>query len=143
MEFNYYLPVNLVFGRGSVGKIGNIAIEYGKKALIVTGRSSTKKSGLLDRVIKYLAKAGVDSVVFDKVKQNPLTTTAIEAAELAKTEKCDVVIGVGGGSIMDCAKAAAFLAVNDGDINDYIFNRIKSDKALPIILVPTTCGNRK
>lgn len=140
MEFNYYLPVNLVFGRGSVGKIGNIAVEYGKKALIVTGRSSTKKSGLLDRVIKYLEKAGVDSVVFDKVKQNPLTTTAEEAAELAKAEKCDMVIGVGGGSIMDCAKAAAFLAVNDGDINDYIFNRIKSDEALPIILVPTTCG---
>ena len=51
-----------------------------------------------------------------------------------------MVIGVGGGSIMDCAKAAAFLAVNDGDINDYIFNRLKSDEALHIILVPTTCG---
>lgn len=140
MEFNYYLPVNLVFGRGSVGKIGNIAVDYGKKALIVTGRSSTKKSGLLDRVIHYLEKAGVESVVFDKVKQNPLTTTAIEAAELAKAESCDMVVGLGGGSIMDCAKAAAFLAVNEGDINDYIFNRLKSDDALPIILVPTTCG---
>lgn len=140
MEFNYYLPVNLVFGRGSVGKIGSIAIDYGKKALIVTGHSSTKKSGLLDRVIHYLEKTGVESVVFDKVKQNPLTTTAIEAAELAKAENCDMVVGLGGGSIMDCAKAAAFLAVNEGDINDYIFNRLKSDKALPIILVPTTCG---
>ena len=140
MEFNYYLPVNLVFGRGSVGKIGDIAVDYGKKALIVTGCSSTKKSGLLDRVIQYLKRAEVESVVFDKVKQNPLTTTAIEAANLAKTEKCDMVIGLGGGSIMDCAKAAAFLAVNDGDINDYIFNRLKSDEALPIILVPTTCG---
>ena len=54
MEFNYFLPVNLIFGRGSVDKVGTIAVEYGKKALIVTGRSSTKKSGLLDRVIKYL-----------------------------------------------------------------------------------------
>ena len=140
MEFNYYLPVNLVFGRGSVGKIGDLAADYGKKALIVTGHSSTKKSGLLDRVIKYLKKAGVDSVVFDKVKQNPLTTTAQEAAKLAKKEACELVIGVGGGSIMDCAKAAAFLSVNEGDINDYIFNRLKSDKALPILLVPTTCG---
>ena len=140
MEFNYFLPVNLIFGRGSVDKVGTIAVEYGKKALIVTGRSSTKKSGLLDRVIKYLKRAEVDSVVFDQVRQNPLTTTAQEAAELAKTEQCDVVIGVGGGSIMDCAKAAAFLAVNEGDINDYIFNRLKSEKALPIILIPTTCG---
>lgn len=140
MEFQYYLPVNLVFGRGSVAKIGNIAVDYGKKALIVTGHSSTKKSGLLDRIIRYLEKSGIESVVFDKVKQNPLTTTAEEAADLAKTENCDMVIGAGGGSIMDCAKAAAFLAVNDGDINDYIFNRLKSNAALPIILVPTTCG---
>ena len=140
MEFNYYLPVNLIFGRGSVGKIGDIAAEYGKKALIVTGRSSTKKSGLLDRVIGYLDRVGIESVVFDKVKQNPLTTTAMDAATVAKENKCDMVIGLGGGSIMDCAKVAAFLAVNDGDINDYIFNRLKSDNALPIILVPTTCG---
>ena len=122
MEFNYYLPVNLIFGRGSVGKIGDIAAEYGKKALIVTGRSSTKKSGLLDRVIGYLDRVGIESVVFDKVKQNPLTTTAMDAATVAKENKCDMVIGLGGGSIMDCAKVAAFLAVNDGDINDYIFN---------------------
>lgn len=140
MEFQYNLPVNLIFGRGSVGKIGDIAIDYGTKALIVTGTSSTKKSGLRDRVQTYLQKSGVESIVFDKVKQNPLTTTAIEAANLAKDSQCDMIIGLGGGSIMDCAKAAAFLAVNDGDINDYIFGRQKSDQALPIILVPTTCG---
>ena len=140
MEFNYNLPVNLVFGRGSLNKVGIYTSDYGKKALIVTGTSSTKRSGVLNRVIKYLKDAKVESVVFDKVTKNPLTTTAIEVAELAKAEQCDVVIGVGGGSIMDCAKAAAFLAVNDGDINDYIFNRKKSDRALPIILIPTTCG---
>lgn len=140
MEFNYYLPVNLIFGRGSVGKIGDIAADYGTCALIVTGCGSTKKSGLLDRVTGYLQKAGVSVVLFDKVKQNPLTTTAMEAAALAKEHGCEMVIGLGGGSIMDCAKAAAFLAVNDGDINDYIFGRQKSDDALPIILVPTTCG---
>ena len=72
--------------------------------------------------------------------QNPLTTTAIEGAEFAKANDCDVVVAIGGGSIMDCAKAIAFLAVNDGDINDYIFNRKVSDKALPLVLIPTTCG---
>lgn len=140
MEFTYNLPVNLIFGRGSVAKLGVTVSEYGKKALIVTGRNSTKKSGLLDRAVKYLSDAGVDSVVYDKVSQNPLTTTAMDAARVAKDESCDVVVGVGGGSIMDCAKATAFLAVNDGDINDYIFSRLTSDKALPIVLVPTTCG---
>lgn len=140
MKFNYNLPVNLVFGRGRVAEVGTLSAGYGKKALIVTGKSSTKKSGLLDRVSSYINKAGMESVVFDKVSQNPLTTTAEEGAAFARQEGCDVIIGVGGGSIMDCAKAIAFLAVNDGDINDYIFNRKTSEKALPLILIPTTCG---
>lgn len=140
MIFQYHLPVNIVFGRGRVKEIGTLAEPYGKKALIVTGKNSTKKSGLLGRVETYLNKAGFSYELFDKVSQNPLTTTAVEAAALAKDSGCDLVIALGGGSIMDCAKAAAFLAVNDGDINDYIFNRKVSDQALPLILVPTTCG---
>lgn len=140
MIFNYNLPVNLIFGKGRVSECGEIAARYGKKALIVTGKSSTKKSGLLDRVIGYLKSAGVEAEVFDKVSQNPLTTTAKEGALIAREEWCSMVIGLGGGSIMDCAKAIAFLSVNDGDINDYIFNRISGDKALPLILIPTTCG---
>ena len=140
MNFNYYLPVNLIFGRGKAELIGTEAAKYGKKALIVTGHSSTKKSGLLDRAVKLLADAGLESAIYDKVSQNPLTTTAIEGADFAKSEGCDVVIALGGGSIMDCAKAIAFIVKNDGDINDYIFNRKHSDEALPLILVPTTCG---
>lgn len=140
MIFNYYLPVNVVFGAGKVNEAGALARPWGKKALIVTGRSSAKKSGLYDRVKDSLAAEGVESVLFDKVTQNPLTTTAEEGAAFAKENGCDVVIAIGGGSIMDCAKAIAFLAVNEGDINDYIFNRKKSDDALPLILIPTTCG---
>lgn len=130
----------MIFGRGKAELIGETACQYGKKVMLVTGTGSTKKSGLLDRVIEQIKTAGGEAVVFDKVTQNPLTTTAIEGAEIARSAGCDVVIGLGGGSIMDCAKAIAFLAVNDGDVNDYIFNRLVSDKALPIILVPTTCG---
>lgn len=140
MKFNYNLPVNLIFGRGRAAELGSIARKYGTRALIVTGHSSTKKSGLLDRAVEYLREEGMESIIFDQVSQNPLTTTAIEGAGLAKEKGCDVVVALGGGSIMDCAKAIAFLAVNDGDINDYIFNRLVSDAALPVILVPTTCG---
>ena len=140
MNFNYYLPVNVVFGCGKVKEVGEIAKPYGKKALIVTGKSSAKKSGLYDKVKDSLAAAGIEGALFDKVSQNPLTTTAIEGAEFARETGADLVVAIGGGSIMDCAKSIAFLAVNDGDINDYIFNKKKSDKALPIILIPTTCG---
>ena len=140
MDFQYNLPVNIIFGRGKASCVGEQVSLYGKKALIVTGTSSTKKSGLLDRTVDSLKAAGVESVVFDKVRQNPLTTTAMEGAVLAKSEGCSVILGLGGGSIMDCAKAVAFMSVNDGDINDYIYNRLTSDRALPLVAVPTTCG---
>ncbi|MDD3225605.1 MAG: iron-containing alcohol dehydrogenase [Clostridium sp.] len=140
MKFNYNLPVNLIFGRGRIEEVGTEVAKYGKKALIVTGKNSTKKTGLLDKTISLLKEAGVEPIVFDKVEQNPLTKTAYAGAELAKENKCDVVLGLGGGSIMDAAKAIAFITLNDGDISDYIFGKKISDKALPIILVPTTCG---
>ena len=140
MNFNYYLPVNLIFGCGVIETAGNVAKKYGSKALVVTGKASTKKTGLLDKIITILKKSEISSVVFDEVEPNPLTTTAHKAAEIIKAQNCDMVIGVGGGSIMDCAKAAAFIACNDGDINDYIFNKKTSEKALPVILIPTTCG---
>lgn len=140
IAFNYSLPVNIAFGTGKVAQTGELTKPYGKKALIVTGRSSAKKSGLYDKVNDSLKAAGLETALFDKVAQNPLTTTAMEGAEFAKANGCDVVVAIGGGSIMDCAKAIAFLALNDGDINDYIFGRKVSDTALPLVLIPTTCG---
>lgn len=140
IAFKYFLPVNIEFGSGKVAKAGELTKPYGKKALIVTGHSSAKKSGLYDKVKDSLKAEGIDSVLFDKVAQNPLTTTAAEGAAFAKDNGCDVVVAIGGGSIMDCAKAIAFLAVNDGDVSDYIFGKKASDTALPVILIPTTCG---
>ena len=140
MEFSYFLPVNIQFGWNKVDSVADFVAPYGKKALIVTGRTSAKKSGLYDRVVAKLEAAHIDHVLFDQVDANPLTTTALEGAALAKSESYDVVIAIGGGSIMDCAKGIAFMAVNEGDINDYIFNRKTSDNALPLVVIPTTCG---
>ena len=140
MEFSYFLPVNIQFGWNKVDNVAEFAAPYGKKALIVTGRTSAKKSGLYDRVVAKLDAAHIEHVLFDQVDANPLTTTALDGAALAKSESCDMVIAIGGGSIMDCAKGIAFMAVNEGDINDYIFNRKVSDNALPLIVIPTTCG---
>ena len=140
MKFQYNLPVNLIFGRGQVSQLGIQTATYGKRALVVTGRHSTKATGLLDRATALLKAAGVVTVLFDTVDQNPLTDTAYRGAAVAAENGCDVVVGLGGGSIMDAAKAIAFVAVNTGDISDYIFGRKASVTALPIILVPTTCG---
>ncbi|MDU6074108.1 MAG: iron-containing alcohol dehydrogenase, partial [Veillonella parvula] len=134
------LPVHIQFGWDKVDSVADFVKPYGNKALIVTGRISAKKSGLYDRVTAKLDAAHIEHVLFDQVDANPLTTTALDGATLAKSESCDMVIAIGGGSIMDCAKGIAFMAVNEGDINDYIFNRKTSDKALPLIVIPTTCG---
>lgn len=140
MKFTYNLPVNLIFGRGVSLKVGEEAARVGKKALIVTGRNSAKKSGLLDRTVELLNKEGVSSVVFDEVEPNPLTTTVARGAQVARENGCDVVVALGGGSIMDAAKSMAFAVVNEGDITDYMFGRRSGHGALPLILVPTTCG---
>ncbi|NRT37091.1 iron-containing alcohol dehydrogenase [Clostridium beijerinckii] len=140
MNFNYNLPINLLFGRGRSNEIGTEVAKYGKKALIVTGRNSTKKSGLLDKTIALLNEAKVQYEIFDKVEQNPLTTTVYEGVDVIKETGCDVVLGIGGGSIMDAAKSIAFSAKNPGDISEYIFGIKQGSEALPIVLVPTTCG---
>lgn len=140
IEFSYFLPVNIAFGCGKAAQVGELTKPFGKKALIVTGRSSAKKSGLYDKAAASLEKAGISHMLFDEVTQNPLTTTAEKGAAQAREQACDVVVAIGGGSVMDCAKAIAFLAVNTGDINDYIFNRMESNNALPVVLIPTTCG---
>lgn len=140
MMFNYYLPVNVVFGKGKTDEVGTLASKYGKKAMIVTGGSSAKRSGLYDKVKGLLEKQGMSTILFDEVKPNPLTTTAEKGAKIAKENDIEVIVAIGGGSIMDCAKCIAFLAVNDGDINEYIFGIKASNEALPLVLIPTTCG---
>jgi alcohol dehydrogenase class IV len=140
MKFDYNLPINLIFGRGKVQLIGEKAKEYGNYALIVTGGKSTKKSGLLQTIEDLLYKSGISYVLFDKVTPNPLISTVYEGAKLAIKNKCDLIIAIGGGSSIDAAKAIAFQTLNGGDINDYIYGKKISNKSLPVIAVPTTCG---
>ncbi|MCQ2070899.1 MAG: iron-containing alcohol dehydrogenase, partial [archaeon] len=140
MDFDYYVPANIKFGRGKADLIGEEVSKYGRKALIVTGRSSSE-TGLLKRAESLLEDAGVEYDVFDKVTKNPLTTTVEEGAEYLNASGCDVVLSIGGGSPLDAAKGIALLARNGGDINDYIFKRVKAPSdAVPIVAVPTTCG---
>ena len=86
LEFQYNLPVNILFGRGKSDSIGQCAAPYGKRALIVTGGNSTKRSGLLEKTERLLHAAGITTVLFDKVTPNPLTTTVLLGAELANRD---------------------------------------------------------
>ncbi len=142
MNFEYFLPTRIVFGVGTVNKVGKLARNLGKKAMIVTGRSSTKKTGLLDEVISILEKSGIESVVFDDIVPNPLSSTVDKGAEIANREKCDMVIGLGGGSPIDSAKLIAVVAKDGGRCWEYTGSgggRVPK-AALPIIAIPTTHG---
>jgi alcohol dehydrogenase class IV len=141
MKFNYHAPANLIFGAGALDGIGPLAAGLGRKALLVTGRSSAKKSGLTDRVLGLLSKAGVAADVFAEVAPNPTTTSVAAGAEAARRLGSDLVIGLGGGSSLDAAKGIAFAINNRGRMMDYVFGRIQQEGPVPpIMLVPTTCG---
>lgn len=140
MKFIFDLPLNIIFGRGTFNEVGTQTGKYGTKALIVTGKQSTRQTGLLDRCLGLLHEAGLSTVVYDRVEQNPLITTVYKGAQLLLENRCDVVVGLGGGSAIDCAKGIAFVAGNSGDMEDYIFGRMMGLSAYPIIAVPTTAG---
>ena len=106
-NFIFNNPIKMIFGAGELDKIGIEAKALGKKAMIVTGKGSSSKYNILSRVLDYLKKENVEAVVFDKVEPNPRTTTIDNAAQIARDNNCDLIIGLGGGSPMDAAKAIA------------------------------------
>lgn len=139
-----YIPTRVVFGPGRVEELGGIELP-GKKALIcVTEDGLMEKLGTQQRVIDLLAKNGVQSVVFAGVTPNPLRSGVMAAAGLARESGCDFTLGLGGGSSIDTAKAAAVMLRNPGDLWDYAMLGTGGKKeigdAAPIVTVSTTSG---
>ena len=145
MSFNYYMPTRILFGKGKLNSLHKQQLP-GKKALIViSAGQSIKKNGYLARLEEQLDKAGLTHVLFDKILPNPVKEHVMEGAALAKEQKCDFVIGLGGGSSIDSAKSIAFMATNEGDYWDYISGGTGKGKPalnapLPIIAITTTAG---
>ena len=145
MAFDFYFPTRLLFGAGALQKLHEQQLP-GKKALIVTtGGQSVKKYGYLEKLQKQLGLAGVQYELFDKVLPNPIMEHVMEGAALAKGSGCDFVIGLGGGSSIDSAKAIAVMATNEGSYWDYISGGTGKglpvpNNPLPIVAVTTTAG---
>ena len=137
----FHLPTRIIFGVGSLKQLGAEARELGQKAILVTGRSSVRRTGMLDGVIQDLRNNGVDTLIFDKVVPNPRTSTIDEGARLVRQEGVDLIIGLGGGSAMDTAKGIRLASTGTKPLWDYIGTDIKvSGTLLPLILVPTTAA---
>ncbi len=139
-NFIFYNPVKMIFGPGELKKIGTEAKAFGKKAMIVTGKGSSSKFNILNETLGYLTGEHIETVVFDKIEPNPRTATIDTAAQIARKNKCDLIIGLGGGSPMDAAKAIAAASAENAPIWDLIPHGQKSKpltRALPIIEIPT------
>ncbi|MBR5514811.1 MAG: iron-containing alcohol dehydrogenase [Clostridia bacterium] len=139
MKFDFYMPVKVFSGKDCV-KSNADKFELGKCAMIVTGASSAIKSGALDDVVSVLCDKGIEYVIFDRIRENPLLSTIYDAGVAARKYGCDFVIGIGGGSPMDAAKAIAAFAANPEIAPDEIYNVGALAPSLPIIEIPTTSG---
>ncbi len=145
MNFTYYMPTKIYFGKESIKNLGLAAEKLGKKAMIVIGKSGAmRRYGQLDKVTKELDAKGISYIIYDKILPNPLDTEVNEAAEIAKKENIDFIIGLGGGSTIDSAKAIAITAKGDLPFWEYVHGGTGGGKipkeALPLIAIPTTSG---
>jgi alcohol dehydrogenase class IV len=140
--FQYYQPTEILFGRGRLNDVGRSVSRLGNRCLLVTVPDAPEFQGLFGRVKGLLASARVAVSHFDGVIPNPTTEVVSRGSRIAKDFKADVVLGVGGGSSMDTAKAIAVEATHPGTVWDYLFFRETqpTDKTLPVVAVTTTSG---
>ncbi len=140
ITFSTFAPTRIHVGPGKTNEIGAIARTYGSKAMVVTGRNSMRTSGYTDRIVNALRESGVQSLVFDQVGSNPERGMVNAAAGEAARFGADVVVGLGGGSALDTAKAVAVVARMGGDVWDYVSGTEVSRDVLPVIAAPSTAG---
>ena len=136
--FEYYIPTKIVFGEGSINRLGEVTSSFGKKALLATYDEQFVKSlGLLDKVLASLKEAKIEVIPFFGVKSNPTVEHIRKGIDLAKSEKPDVLIALGGGSVIDSVKAMALGTFYEGDVWDLAIGEGEATKALPIITALT------
>lgn len=138
MEFQFHMPTKVYFEKGVIKKNVALFTYCGSRAAIVTGKHSAKASGALQDVEAVLKEIGIAYEIYDSVENNPSLETVTEISDRAKKFEADFVIGIGGGSPMDAAKAVAVLSANSFKPLELFKNQF--GKALPIIEIPLTYG---
>lgn len=138
-------PAKIIFGVGSIGALGREANKLGKKVLLVTGMHSARQTGLLEKAVHDLKDNGLDVFVFDKVVPNPRVSTIDEGAAVIRSEDLDLVIGLGGGSVMDTAKSLTLAKISDKTIWEYTGGAVAfvepGTSPLPLILASTVAAS--
>ena len=140
----FYAPGKIIFGPGGLSQVGAEAKRLGSKVLIVLGKSAMKKSGALDRLTHLLIENNLEYVIYENVPSDPTVETIDNGTSLARKENCNLVIALGGGSVLDTGKAISAMVTNEGSVADYQEiegkGRKFKTKTLPFIAIPTTSG---
>ncbi|MBG0790143.1 MAG: iron-containing alcohol dehydrogenase [Desulfovibrionaceae bacterium] len=147
LDFQYYMPTRIIFGPDTLDRLGDTPhLPRGNKAMIVIGQSGAMvANGYLSRVQSLLAKQDVQTIVYDKIVPNPESDQVDEAAAICRENGVNFVVGLGGGSTIDSAKAIAAMAANAGKYWDYVQTgtgggQTLEKEPLPIVAIPTTAG---
>lgn len=137
MQFSFYAPTRIIFGSGTMSRLKKVVEEDLKVSVpfLVTDQG-IREAGIADRVLSLFP----EMFVFDEVEQNPKHKTVNKAGDIVRKLKPDLLIGLGGGSALDAAKAIALLATNPGGIEDYEGKGKYKNPPLPVLAIPTTCG---
>lgn len=140
MSIDFYMPVKLISGENCVKSGGEIFKSFGENCLIVTGGRSAKLCGALNQTTDTLDKHSISYSVFSEVMENPTISMCRKGGQLAREHSAEFIIGIGGGSSLDAAKAIAIYAANPEFSASEIYERTIPAKALPVLLVGTTAG---
>lgn len=145
MSFNLNTPTNLLFGSGTLDKLGDQRLPGSKALLLISDGNSVRTTGALERTQGQLKRAGVEHSVCANIHENPSKDVVMEAAARCREDGCDFVVALGGGAVLDAAVAVAAMAVNDGDLWDYVNGgtgkgRPLAAAPLPIVTIATTSG---
>lgn len=137
-NFVFYSPTEFVFGKATEMQVGALARKHGaRKVMIVYGGGSVVRSGLLDRVKQSLQEAGIEYCLMGGVQPNPVDTKVYEGIEFCRREQADMLLPVGGGSVIDTTKAIAAGVLYEGDFWDFYIGKAKVTKALKVAVVLT------
>lgn len=140
MRFSLNLPNNIIFGENTVKALGEDVKDFGNKCIIVTGKKSTKESGALDKIIDSLKKSNISYLLFNEVAGEPDTEIVDKVRNIAEAEGVQFIIGLGGGSALDVAKAAGGLHGQKLTTLHYLNKEPFEYKGIPFIGIPTTSG---